>query len=160
MWSETAAIASVPCSSSPLARTASIATIWQASAAFMSITPCPYTEPSISAPENGSVTLQPCDTGFVSMWPVITTRRPGPNSHLADRVRTPRQHRLQRDVVEPRRPHRRGEELRQRALVAEHARDPADLLHERHRAVEVHARPSTRGRPRRLPFSTSMTSLP
>ena len=106
----------------------------------MSITPCPYTEPSINAPENGSVALQPCDTGFVSMWPVITTRRPGPKLHLADRVGPPRQHRLQRDVGEPRHPHGGGQELRQRALVAQHAGDPAHLLHEPHRAVEVDVR--------------------
>ena len=44
----------------------------------MSITPWPYTDPSISAPENGSVTLHPWETGFVSMWPVMTTLRPSP----------------------------------------------------------------------------------
>ena len=78
MWSETAAIASVPDRGSPLARAASIATIWHASAAFMSITPWPYTAPSISAPEKGSVTLHPCDTGLVSMCPVRTTVGPSP----------------------------------------------------------------------------------
>ena len=41
MWSATAAIATVPASSAPLSRSASMATIWQASAAFMSMIPWP-----------------------------------------------------------------------------------------------------------------------
>ena len=41
MWSETAAIASVPDSGTPLSRSASMATIWQTSAAFMSMIPWP-----------------------------------------------------------------------------------------------------------------------
>ena len=140
MWSETAAIASVPETGSPLVRTASIATIWQTSAAFMSMMPCPYTEPSINAPENGSVTSQPWETGFVSMWPVSTTRRPGPEPHLADRVRPVGQDGLELHVVERGRPHDRREVLRERPLLAEHARDPADLLDELHRPVEVDGR--------------------
>lgn len=41
MWSETAAMARVPASGTPLSRSASIATIWQTSAAFMSMMPWP-----------------------------------------------------------------------------------------------------------------------
>ena len=41
MWSLTADMAAVPASGSPLRATASIAAISQASAAFMSMIPCP-----------------------------------------------------------------------------------------------------------------------
>ena len=41
MWSDTAAIATVPDTGTPESRSASIATIWQTSAAFMSMIPCP-----------------------------------------------------------------------------------------------------------------------
>ena len=78
MWSDTAAIATVPDTGTPESRSASIATIWHTSAAFMSMIPCPYTAPSISSPENGVDFSHPCDTGLVSMCPVMTTRGPSP----------------------------------------------------------------------------------
>ncbi len=46
-------------------------------------------------------------------------------------------HRLQLDVLERRLAHHRREERRQVALLAEDARDTADLLHEVHRSPEV-----------------------
>ncbi len=55
-----------------------MATIWHASAAFMSMIPWPYTAPSRTSPENGSAADHPWETGLVSMWPVITTRGPEP----------------------------------------------------------------------------------
>ena len=73
----------------------------------------------------------------MSRWPVSTTRRPGPNDDLAERVRPVGQDRLEFHRLEAGLLHDVGQERGQRPFLAEHAGNPADLLGQVHGTVRV-----------------------
>ena len=75
--------------------------------------------------------------GFRVHVPREDHRRAVPEGDVPDGVGAVPHHRLQLDVLERRLAHHRREERRQVALLAEDARDTADLLHEVHRSPEV-----------------------